>query len=264
MPQVTPDNGETGNSTAPPASGTDRRADRDDRRARVRMCALTRQELPIDRLIRFVAAPDGVLYPDLARDLPGRGVWISGDRPSVEKAIKTNVFARSLKRKVLVPDGLAQTVDDLLAKRAVQALALANKAGLAVCGFDKVSETLDRTDTVALLNGNDAAEGGRRKLDAKMRACSSASDRPAAIVDCLTIDEMSLAMGRANVVHAALKAGGATAKFIAEAERLVRYRLGDATELATSPAPYLARPAAATARADGELDAKPDTGEAAS
>ena len=31
------------------------------------------------RLIRFVAGPDGQVVPDLARKLPGRGIWVAAE-----------------------------------------------------------------------------------------------------------------------------------------------------------------------------------------
>jgi len=63
----------------------------------LRLCAATRAARSPDDLIRFVAGPDGTLVPDLARKLPGRGVWVTADRASLQQAIKTKAFARSLK-----------------------------------------------------------------------------------------------------------------------------------------------------------------------
>src|SRR5690606_28744965 len=54
----------------------------------------SRQALDESRLIRFVADPDGAVVPDLARKLPGRGLWVAADRASLEAAIKKNLFAR--------------------------------------------------------------------------------------------------------------------------------------------------------------------------
>ena len=62
---------------------------------RTRLCAVTREELPLDRLIRFVASPDDRIVADLACRLPGRGVWVTADRTLVAKAVKTKAFARS-------------------------------------------------------------------------------------------------------------------------------------------------------------------------
>lgn len=191
-----------------------------------RQCALTRTELPTSDLIRFVAGPEDTIYPDLARKLPGRGIWITADRASISAAIKSRAFARSLKCKVEVPENLADLVERQLTQRAIEAMALANKAGLVVCGFDKVSTRLDRERIAVVAHGSEAARDGRDKLDRKFKAIAAERGFQPIIIDILTIDEMSLAMGRPNVVHAALTPGGAAARFAGEAEKLARFRAG--------------------------------------
>ena len=111
-------------------------ADRDGQEAGPeRTCAVSRTVLAPDRLIRFVRAPDGQVTPDLARRLPGRGVWVECSRSRVETAIRTGVFAKSLKQQVSASPDLAERVDKLLLRRAIDALSLANKAGLSRIGF---------------------------------------------------------------------------------------------------------------------------------
>lgn len=197
-----------------------------ERNSPFRQCALTRSELPTRDLIRFVAGPGDTIYPDLARKLPGRGIWITADRASVSAAIKSRAFSRSLKRKIEVPENLAELVESQLVQRTIEALALANKAGRVVCGFEKVSTRLERERVSVLVHGSDAAQDGRDKLDRKFKAIAAEYGIEPVIIDILTIDEMSLAIGRPNVVHAALIPGGATDKFAGEAEKLARYRAG--------------------------------------
>ena len=205
------------------------REPRDDRRDTAtaqRLCALTRSERPTSELIRFVAGPDERIYLDLARKLPGRGVWITADRASVAAAVKSGAFARSLKRKVNVSPDLPDETEKQLRRRLTEALSLANKAGLLVTGFDKVTTVIERGQACALLHGSDAATGGRQKLDLKLHALNRAGIGSTVIIECLTIDELSLAIGRPNVVHAALKGGGAAERFVNEADRLARYARG--------------------------------------
>jgi predicted RNA-binding protein YlxR (DUF448 family) len=192
----------------------------------LRRCAVTRAERSPDDLIRFVVDPSGSIVPDLARKLPGRGVWVTADKASVAAAVAQNAFAKSLKRHVSVPQDLPEAVDTLFVKHLLQALSLANKAGLVVTGFDKVETLLDSGRAVALVHGAEAAEDGRGKLDRKYTAICRGQGRPGIIVDWLTIAQLSLAIGRSNVVHAGLKQGGATQRFLREAERLQRYRSG--------------------------------------
>ena len=213
-----------------------RRAPRDDGKTGTpgdepeRTCAVTRAKLSPEALIRFVADPDGAIVPDVAHRLPGRGVWLELDRGIVEKASRVNAFARSLKRAVTVPEGLADRVEALLLRRAIEALSIANKAGLVVTGFTKVDIAVGRGEAIALLHAMEAASDGAMKLDRKLVAVAAdmASSQSAGlapeIVTGLNSEELSLALGRHNVVHAALRAGGAARYFITEAERLRRYR----------------------------------------
>lgn len=202
--------------------------DADDGKARgsLRRCAVARAELPPEALIRFVTDPSGTVVPDLSRKLPGRGVWVTCERTAVEAAQKTGAFARSLKRQVNVPQDLPERIDALFLGRVLNALSLANKAGSVTTGAEKLEKLLDSGRAVALLHGAEGTAEGRRKLDRKFAAIQRDKGLPAPIVDCLTIEQLSLAIGRANVVHAGLIQGGATERLLSEAERLRRYRCG--------------------------------------
>jgi uncharacterized protein len=202
----------------------------------LRTCIVTRAELDPSALIRFVPGPDGTITPDLARKLPGRGVWVSCISAHVAQAVRSKAFARSLKRKVIVDENLADLVDQLLVKRMIQALALANKAGLLVTGFAKVDAEVSRGGRVILIHAAEAAVDGSNKLDRKARAVAADQGRVPKIVKELTIAQLDLATGRENVVHAALSVGGAAARFSFEAERLGRYRAFQPSVAATTKA----------------------------
>lgn len=189
-----------------------------------RLCAVTRESRDAAELIRFVLSPDGVIVPDLDRRLPGRGVWIGCDRKLVEKAIQTQAFSKSLKMKAEAPKDLADLTDGLILKRVTGALSLANKAGLVIAGFEKVFAAIEKGPVRAVLHGADAAADGRSKIDRKYKAIQATRGQPAIIVNVLTIVQMSLAIGRGSVVHAALIPGGLSDRFLEEAERLARYR----------------------------------------
>ncbi|HRY07922.1 MAG TPA: RNA-binding protein [Hyphomicrobiaceae bacterium] len=201
-----------------------------------RLCVATRAERSPADLIRFVAGPDNVIVPDLAHRLPGRGVWVTADRQSMARAVAGKSFAKSLKRKIDVPADLPDQVEALLMRRVGEALSLANKAGVLITGFEKISRTIAEGRVCALVHGSDAAEDGRSKLDRKFLACASGATRNTdgegqrcpngRIVAVLTVAQMSLAIARPNVVHAGLKKGGITDRFLAEAGRLQRYRSG--------------------------------------
>jgi predicted RNA-binding protein YlxR (DUF448 family) len=225
----------------------DRRRQHDDAEPAVdtdggaRLCAATREALDPGSLIRFVADPDGGIVPDLARRLPGRGVWIKASKEVVERAVTANVFAKSLKRAVRPDPALPDRVEQLLEKRVLDALAIANKAGLVTTGFQQVDELVASGAAVALIQGADAADGGRDKLQRKFVAVARAKGRKTALVTSLSTEQLSLAMGRSNVVHAALIQGGAAQRFLNEAERLERYRSGSAASGAAGEEPENAK-----------------------
>ncbi len=169
------------------------------------------------------------MVPDLARRLPGRGVWITGTRAQLEEAVRRNVFAKSLKRAVTAPAELPVRVEALLLKRVLDALSLANKAGLVTPGFAKVEAALERGDVAGLLHGSDGADDGTDRLNRKYNAIVTAAGNSPTIIAGLTIEQISLAIGRSNVVHAAILSGGAATRLLEEAKRLMRFRASPAT-----------------------------------
>jgi uncharacterized protein len=190
----------------------------------MRLCALTRTPYAINDLIRFGAGLDGVVVPDLALRLPGRGVWVCGHRVRVEEAVRRNVFAKSLKRAVKPPADLAARIDALMEKRLLEMLSLGNKAGLVTPGFAKVEAALEQGNVIGVFHGSDGATDGKEKLDRKFTAINLARNFSGLIVNELTIDQISLAIGRSNVVHAAILSGGVAMRVLDEAQRLTRYR----------------------------------------
>lgn len=193
------------------------------RREPERTCIVTRRAGTPDDLIRFVVAPDGTIVPDIAHRLPGRGLWVTATREMVAKAVKTKAFAKAAKAHVLVPHDLADQVERLIARRVLEALSLANKAGAVVTGFSRVEALIGAGDAAAVLHSADAAEDGVGKLDRLHQAVCREAGKPAVIHRLQTSHEMSLALGRSNVVHVALAPGGATRFFFAELRRLDIY-----------------------------------------
>jgi len=197
-----------------------------------RQCAVSRERKPLDQLLRFALDPDGRAIPDLRARLPGRGVWLTCTRDVVEKAAAGGVFTKAFRQPVIAADTLVDLVESLLEREALQRLSLANKAGLVVCGFDKIVKVLRSGGETILLHAADASPDGCRKLDRLAR--SEAGDaQPSAGVWCnFNVEQMSLALGRPNVVHAALKQGGPRGKFLDAVARLERFRAGDAVDAA--------------------------------
>ena len=200
-----------------------------------RFCVATRVVRPVENLIRFVVAPNGQAVPDLKRKLPGRGVWVTATQGALDAAIKSRSFARGFKRDVRVSADLVGRTEQLLEKAALDALAVANKAGVVAIGFAKVENALAHDCVIALLHAAEAAPDGVKKLDAARRR--SPRGGSAAVIELLRSSQLDLALGRPNVIHAALLAGPVSNTFLARLRRLERFRTGDLGPKASMPAP---------------------------
>ena len=194
-----------------------------------RRCALTHEVKPAAELIRFVVGPDGVLVPDTDARAEGRGVWISLGEKQVAEAVRKKAFARSLKTGVTVPDDLPALTRQRLEQRFVNALQMARKAGQLVTGAMKVKAALETGAAIALVTATDAAEDGRKKMLATLKASSKAAeeqglpgaDRPH--FELLDSAQLGLALGIESVIHAAPTQGAAGEAAVKRAERLARY-----------------------------------------
>src|SRR4051812_1714449 len=173
------------------------------------------------RLIRFVAGPDGAVVPDLARKLPGRGLWVAAARASVQTAAKKGLFARAAKAKVQAPPGLADLVESLLKRRLLSGLGLARRAGDLTSGFEKVSAAIAAGKAAWLIEASDGAADGRRKLWAQNRkAASRKQSPPTPVFGVFNAEELGLALGAENVIHTAFLAGRAADRWAQDAHRL--------------------------------------------
>ncbi len=202
---------------------------RTDKSATMRMCAVSREVRPIDELIRFVVAPSGEVIPDLKRKLPGRGLWVQASRRTVAEAVRRHQFKRGFKRDVRVATTLPADTEALLERSCTEALAMAAKAGQVISGFAKVEGLLEQGRAGALIHASDGADDGIRKLDAiaGQRTGNIGESRGLPIVTALTSAQLDLALGRSNVIHAALLVGPASKTFLSRCQILVRYRTDD-------------------------------------
>jgi uncharacterized protein len=201
---------------------------------RTRMCALTREVRPISELIRLVVGPDGAAVPDIKNKLPGRGLWLTATREALGEAVKRKVFAHAFRREVRVPADLAEQTERLLERAALDALAMAGKAGTVAAGFAKTQAALEHGEVIAVLHAAGGATDGIRKVQANARHRSGA---PPAEIGFLTTAQLDLALNRPNVVHAALLAGPASETFLARCRRLERFRTGGQHHQAGKAAP---------------------------
>jgi hypothetical protein len=184
-------------------------------------------------MIRFVAAPDGTVTPDLQRKLPGRGVWVTASRAVLQEAVKRKAFGRALKTAVVTPPDLPGLVESLQVRAAREALSLANKAGLVVSGFSKVEAAAERGALAAVIHASDAAPDGVRKIGQALRRRRAGDGGRIPVIGALDSSQLDLALGRSHVIHAALLDGPASRAALARFRALERYR--DETAVGDSP-----------------------------
>jgi predicted RNA-binding protein YlxR (DUF448 family) len=192
-----------------------------------RFCAATGVAKPVSEMIRFVLGPDGMVVPDLKRRLPGRGVWVTATRRALADAAKRKVFARSFRREVALPPDFVAATEQLIEQSALDALGMSRKAGKAAIGFAKAEAALAGGGAVALINAADGGADGARKLVAVLRREAGAAAGRVAVIDAFSSAQLDLALGRSNVVHAALLAGSESDTFVLRTRRLERFRAGD-------------------------------------
>jgi predicted RNA-binding protein YlxR (DUF448 family) len=193
-----------------------------------RTCIVTGIKDVPDAMLRFALSPDGSVVPDIRRKLPGRGIWTQLSFEIVSRAAAKQAFSRAFRAKAEAPAALAETVGALLERDALQSLSIANKAGLVVAGAFKVDSAIEAGGVVALIQASDGAADGAAKRVQALRAKLGPEATAIVRVDLFKSGELDLALGRANVIHAALKHGAASSAFLARADRVRRYRGGEA------------------------------------
>ncbi len=172
------------------------------------------------RLIRFVAGPDGAVVADLGRDLPGRGLWVEATRTAVDLAVKRQAFSRSAKTKLTPPADLSNRVEALLARRCLDRLGLARKAGALTSGFEKTAAAIKAGQVAWLIEASDGSADGRDKLLALLRHQGA----PGKVCGVFSGDELSLALGLGHAIHSALLAGRWSQRWSEEIGRLGGFR----------------------------------------
>jgi predicted RNA-binding protein YlxR (DUF448 family) len=197
-----------------------------------RFCVATRAVRPVEHMIRFVIGPNGEAVADLKQNLPGRGVWVTATRSALDQALKAKAFARGFRREVRLAGDFVARTERLLESAALDALGVARKAGLVATGFGQAETALKRDAVIALMHAAEAAPDGVKKLDSALK--HSRQSGSVRIIRILTTGQLDLALGRPNVIHAALLAGRASETFMARLRRLERFRtaeLGEDAEL---------------------------------
>ncbi len=199
-----------------------------------RTCVVSGEKGPPEAMLRFALSGEGEVVPDVARKLPGRGVWTRLDFATVRQAAAKQAYTRGFRAQAAAAPEIAEDVDRLLERDALQFLSIVNKAGLVVTGAAKVEAAIRMGKVAALIHAADGSPDGASKLDRLSRGRSGEAAEAAARINLFRSSQLDLALGRTNVIHAALNAGEASAAFLAKAARLKQYRAGGATPTAVS------------------------------
>jgi predicted RNA-binding protein YlxR (DUF448 family) len=227
-----------------------------------RTCILSRRSAARGELIRLALSPDGIVAPDVRARAPGRGAWIGVDRATLAAAQAKGKLKAALARAfktgaVSVPDDLPERIEAALRQAALDRLGLEFRAGNLVIGGEKIETALRRGQIQLLLHAADAGADGTSKLDQALRVGSEGEQRQGLVFpgDRATL---SLALGRQNVVHAAILDRAAAARvrdliarwaaFIGRNDASGAASAGSGASPAGSPATAL------SARADGIED----------
>lgn len=195
-----------------------------------RRCIATMESRPQREMIRFVLSPDGVVTPDLAGRLPGRGAWVASSRQAVELAVKKGAFARAFRSQAKTPPDLTAQVEQLLSRRVLDQLGLAKRAGELILGFEQVREAIRGGRPACLIEASDGAADGRDKVLALVRGVHSGQGERAKnqelppVTGCFSADELGMALGRERVIHACLKQGRFANSWMGELARLSGFR----------------------------------------
>lgn len=185
-----------------------------------RRCLASGAVLPKEQLLRFVVGPDGILVPDLAERLPGRGLWLQARQDMMAKACARNLFAKAAKRQVRVPENLAEQVEVLALRRCLDLLGLARRAGAVVAGFEKVKAALRAGEVGLLVQAADAADDGRQKIQALARAVGP----QVPLLQFCSAAELGAAVGREAAVHVGIAQGRFADGLLREVQRLAGLR----------------------------------------
>ena len=181
-----------------------------------RKCIATGQVLSKSKLIRFVLGPDSVIYPDPENKLPGRGIWVKADRSAILQAEKGQLFSRTAKQSAECLENLAELVENLIANRVIQLIALSRKSGQCISGYEKVKDWLKKDIVKVLIQSSDGSSRGKSRLRAP---------DDGRFIGCLSSKELGKAFGRENITHCALASGGLTQRIVEDAQRLKGLRI---------------------------------------
>ena len=186
----------------------------------LRMCVVTKERVRQTQMVRFALSPDGIVTPDVAAKLPGRGVWALANRQTIDEAVEKGAFSRGFKMQAKADDGLSDLTERLLVQRCKDHLSFAKKSSSLVIGFDLVRAELQKKSPGWLIEAADGSEDGRNKVYSLAKALYEGVK----IAGALTEKELGESVGRAGFVHGLIQKGPFAKRWGTEYKRLIGFR----------------------------------------
>jgi predicted RNA-binding protein YlxR (DUF448 family) len=164
-----------------------------------RTCILSGESLPRDRLIRFVAGPEGHAVVDLAEKLPGRGAWIELSADSLRRANDKKLLNRRIGAGFQDAESEITQIAEMLRARAIATAGMARRAGCLVGGAGKLAAEAEAF--VGLLAAPDASEREMRRLASRLAVTWTSQS--------LAAEELGRIFGRDSLAFVGIRAGRA-------------------------------------------------------
>jgi len=176
-------------------------------------------------MLRLVFSPDGQVVADIFGKLPGRGAWIEASRSAVEHGVKSGVFSRAAKRKIMVPDNFADMIEAGLAARVLGMIGMAKRAGQLESGFENVRSSARTGEMAVRIEASDGKSDGRSKIRVVVKALTKELETaPPLLIGCFSAAKLGKTVGRDNIVHACVPRGKMATAIMREARRLAGFR----------------------------------------
>ncbi|MBE6463077.1 MAG: DUF448 domain-containing protein [Alphaproteobacteria bacterium] len=161
----------------------------------VRKCIVDGITKPTSELLRFVMIGN-TLYPDFNKKLPGKGIYVTNNRISLETALAKKLFNKVTRHNLKIDDDFVNIVENIIKTQALNSLNIARKAGALVAGFEKVKEEIKKNKVEFIIEALDAGKDGKEKIAFLAKSVE--------IFNLFSIDELDITLNKENTVHIAI------------------------------------------------------------
>ena len=161
----------------------------------VRKCIVEVVTKPTSELLRFVMIGN-TLYPDFNKKLPGKGIYVTNNRISLETALAKKLFNKVTRHNLKIDDDFVNIVENIIKTQALNSLNIARKAGALVAGFEKVKEEIKKNKVEFIIQALDAGKDGKEKIAFLAKSVE--------IFNLFSIDELDITLNKENTVHIAI------------------------------------------------------------